>query len=153
MSPVIDFHRKPGRDYFALIKKFPLTSIDSAAHFRAACAMLDSLLALSKLSHGQEAYLEVLTDLMGLYEDEIVEIPDASDAEILEHLLDARGESQSDLARATKIAKSTICTVMSGSRKLTRSQIAILAGHFKVEPSVFIHKNAKRTKSTRAKAF
>ena len=55
---------------------------------------MDVLLARVALNKGEETYLDALSDLVGTYEDEHHAIEPASDAEMLQHLLDAKGMTQ-----------------------------------------------------------
>lgn len=59
------------------------------------------------------------------------------DVELLKHLIEAREITQTTLAEETGIGKSTISEILSGKRKLTRKQIAILARYFHVGQGVF----------------
>jgi len=43
--------------YLELVRSFPLASVRSEDHFRAAQAVMDRLLALGELDHGQDTVL------------------------------------------------------------------------------------------------
>ena len=60
-----------------------------------------------------------------------------SDAEMLRHLIEAKGVSQTEVADATGIAVSTISEVLQGKRTLNRGHIGKLAKYFSVPPDVF----------------
>ena len=60
-----------------------------------------------------------------------------SDAEMLRHLIEAKGVSQTEISAATGIADSTISEVLKGKRSLNRSHIGKLARYFNVSPDVF----------------
>lgn len=122
--------------YLELVRVFPLTSIRSRAHFDAAQAVLDQLLAQGKLDAGAETYLDALSDLVGVYEDEHHAIAPASDADMLRHLLDARGVTQGQLSKGADIAKSTISEILSGKKPFSRQIIRKLAEYFHVDVSV-----------------
>ena len=64
-------------------------------------------------------------------------MPPVSDAELLRHLVEAKGVSQTEVSRATGIADSTISEVLAGKRSLNRAHIGKLATYFKVSPDVF----------------
>jgi HTH-type transcriptional regulator/antitoxin HigA len=64
-------------------------------------------------------------------------MPVVSDANMLRHLIEAKGVTQAETASAAGIAISTISEVLSGRRKLTRAHIGKLAQYFNVEPNVF----------------
>jgi HTH-type transcriptional regulator/antitoxin HigA len=99
--------------------------------------MVNSLLDRDDLDPAEADYLDVLGDLVERYETEHHPIEDVSDAEMLAHLIDAKGVTQADVARATRIAVSTISEVLSGKRSLSRTHIGKLARYFGVDPGVF----------------
>jgi HTH-type transcriptional regulator/antitoxin HigA len=122
--------------YLACVVNFPLTTISSHAHLAAAQSVIDRLLVKGKLDAGEASYLAALTDLVGSYEDEHIPIEAASDADMLRHLIDAKGITQAQLHRVTGISKSSISEVLSGKKRLSRPMIRQLAGYFKVDVSV-----------------
>jgi len=127
--------------YFALVQQFPLVSIRTATQLDEATSVLRRLLAKGELDEGEEAYLEALGDLIGVFETQQEAIEPVEDAEVLQHLLLARGESQAELAERTGIAKSTISAILSGKRRLTRRHIELLARHFGIGESTFLAAN------------
>lgn len=126
-----------GRDsYLELVRAFPLAVIRSDEHLEAAQEVLDRLLAQGKLDAGELMYLDALSDLVASYEDEHHAIAPASDSDMLRHLMDAKGVAQTQVSRATGIAKSTISEVLSGKRPFSRRMIRALADYFRVDPGV-----------------
>jgi HTH-type transcriptional regulator/antitoxin HigA len=123
--------------YLALVRQFPLRPLRSDADLNAAVAMVDSLLDLEKLSTPEQDYLDVLGDLVEVYEAEAVPIRPVGDAELLQFLIESRSTTQAEVAKGAGIAESTISEVLAGKRKLTRAQIGKLARHFHVEPGAF----------------
>ncbi len=130
------FKGKARDSYLECVLAFPLTTIASDDHLEAAGKVMDRLLATGKLDRGQQAYLDALSDLVGSYEDEHFSIEPASDADMLRHLLDAKGVSQAELHRETGISKSSISEVLSGKKPLSRPMIRKLADYFAVDVSV-----------------
>jgi len=122
--------------YLECVLAFPLTTISSDEHLEAAQAVMDRLLAKGKLDRGEESYLNALSDLVASYENEHFPIEPASDAEMLRHLLDAKGVSQAELHRETGISKSSISEVLAGKKPLSRQMIRRLADYFQVDVSV-----------------
>ena len=122
--------------YLELVMEFPLTSIRSDEHLQAAQAMLDALLAEGELDEGEELYLDGLSDLVADYEDEHHAIQPASDADMLRHLMEARGVTQAQLHRETGIAKSTISEILAGRKAFTRQIIRKLADYFHLDVRV-----------------
>ena len=84
--------------YLELVLDF-LASTKSAKHLAEAQRVMDRLLAGGRLNEGQETYLDTLSDLVAAYEDEHNAIEPASDADMLRHLMEAKGISQVNLSR------------------------------------------------------
>ena len=122
--------------YLELVQAFPLTSVRSEEQLDAAQAVMDRLLTKKALDDGETMYLDALSDLVAAYEDEHYAIAPASDADMLRHLLEAKGVTQSQLSRDTRIAKSTISEVLAGKRPFARQMIRKLAAYFGVDVSV-----------------
>ena len=135
-STVKRFKGKVRDDYLELIQTLPLMSIRSDDDLEAAQEVMDELLAKRKLSSGETLYLDALSDLVAAYEDEHYPIGPASDAEMLRHLMEAKGVSQIELHRSTEIAKSTISEVLAGKKAFTRKIVRKLAEFFDVDKSV-----------------
>ena len=122
--------------YLELVEAFPLASIRSDEHLAAAQRVVDRLLAKDELDAGEELYLDALSDLIGTYEDEHYPIEPASDADMLRHLLEAKGIKPAQLSRDTRIPKSTISEVLAGKKPFSRQIIRKLADYFNVDTSV-----------------
>jgi HTH-type transcriptional regulator/antitoxin HigA len=122
--------------YLELIQAFPLSSIRSDEHLAEAQEVMDRLLAKGKLDEGEGTYLEALSDLVGVYEDEHHAIGPASDADMLRHLLEAKGVTQAQLSQESGIAKSTISEVLAGKKPFSRQMIRKLADYFQVDVTV-----------------
>ena len=122
--------------YLELLLAFPLASIKSDEHLEEAQEVMDRLLPKGRLDHGEEMYLDALSDLVATYEDEHHSIEPASDADMLRHLMEANGVTQVQLHRDTGIAKSTISEVLAGKKLFSRKMIRKLADYFKVDVSV-----------------
>ncbi len=97
---------------------------------------MDRLLAAGEPDEGAELYLDALSDLVASYEDAHHAIEPASDADMLRHLMEAKGITQAQLSRQAGLPKSTISEVLSGKRPFSRSMIRKLAAHFRVDASV-----------------
>jgi HTH-type transcriptional regulator/antitoxin HigA len=123
--------------YFDLVRTFPLVHLRDFAHLEAASALIDDLLR-QDLDEGGRAYLGALTDLVEVFEDENVTIPDASESDVLRELMNANRLSQTRLAKEVGISQSTLSAVLNGTRSLTKAHIARLARFFNVPASVFL---------------
>jgi HTH-type transcriptional regulator/antitoxin HigA len=124
--------------YLELVRSFPLVSIRTESQLRAAQQVIDKLLAKGKPGSGEVAYLDALSDLVATYEDEHYELPPASDADMLRHLLEAKGVTQAELCRATGIAQSIISEVLSGKRAFSKDVVGKLSRYFNVDKSVLV---------------
>jgi len=124
--------------YLDLVRQFPLRPIRSEEELDRAIKVIDSLIDCPSRNDDQSDYLTVLSDLVESYEEEHYPMPEVSDARMLRHLIEAKGVSQTEVAKATRIANSTISAVLKGVRQLTREHIGQLAKYFHVEPGVFV---------------
>ncbi len=123
--------------YFDLVRAFPLTHIKSARHLGKARRIIDQLLQ-QDLDNGAQDYLDVLTDLVEMYENDHFPIPDASEADVLRELMRSNNLTQSHLAKNVGISQSTISAVLNGARSLTRDHMVKLANFFHVSPAAFL---------------
>ena len=122
--------------YLELVRTFPLASIKSEEHLEEAQKVMERLLAKGELGEPEEMYLDALSDLVAAYEDEHHEIKPASDADMLRHLMEAKGITQAQLSKEAAIPKSTISEVLAGKKPFSRQMIRKLADYFNVDVSV-----------------
>ncbi len=123
--------------YLELVLQFPLRPLRSDEELDEAIKMVDSLLTQKALAPEEDDYLEVLSDQVERYETEEYPMAPVSDGEMLRHLIEAKGVSQTEVAKGTGIVDSTISEVLSGKRSLKREHIGKLAKYFNVPPTVF----------------
>ena len=114
----------------------PIPAIKSEKHLDAAQSVMERLLAKNKLDHGEKTHLDALSDLVAAYEDKHHAIEPASDADMLRHLMELKGITQTQLSQETEIAKSTISEVLTGKNPFSRQLIRKFADHFKVDVSI-----------------
>jgi HTH-type transcriptional regulator/antitoxin HigA len=124
--------------YLDLVRKFPLRPVRSENDLDRAIAVVNGLIDRPALSRMERDYLEVLGRLVREYEAQHIPMPEVSDDRMLRHLMEAKEVNQSEVARATRIANSTISAVLAGQRRLTREQLGRLSDYFHVEPGVFL---------------
>jgi HTH-type transcriptional regulator / antitoxin HigA len=122
--------------YLELVIAFPLASIKSERHLEEAQRVVDRLLARGPLDKGAEIYLDALSDLVASYEDTHHPIIPASAADMLRHLMEAKAVTQAQLSRETAIPKSSISSVLSGNKLLSRKMVLKLADYFGVDVTV-----------------
>ncbi len=98
----------------------------------------------SKLPQAESELLEILSLLVAQYESTGHAIRDASPAEMLAFLLDARGVSNAAVARETGIPRSVITDILAGRRSVSTANVAKFAKYFHVSPAVFIAEPASQ---------
>jgi HTH-type transcriptional regulator/antitoxin HigA len=123
--------------YFELVKQFPLIHIREDDDLDTAQEMMNRLLE-EDLDEGGQEYLDALTDLVEICENEHEPIPDASEADVLRELMRSNGLSQTRLAKEVGISQSTISAILNGTRSLTREQVITLAKFFHVTPAALL---------------
>ena len=123
--------------YLTLIRAFPLRPLRSEADLDEAMAILDALVVKDALCAAAADYLAVLSALVEQYEAAAHPISPASDAELLQHLLETQAVTHVEVARETGIGAATLAAVLAGTQPLTREQSGTLARYFQVSPSVF----------------
>ena len=138
MTTKLDPSGLPTDRYFDLVRGFPLRPIRTDAELDRAVVLIDSLIDRERLEPDEQDYLDVLADQVERYESERHPLPAVSEADMLRHLVEARGVTQLKLATETSIAESTISNILSGKRGMSRKHIETLAAYFKVSPAVFL---------------
>ncbi len=135
IGPLRDVRRDA---YLSLILGFPLKPIRSGEQLTRAHEVINSIMSRGRLSAGERDYLQVLSKLAEDYEEERYPMADVSGGDMLRHLVEARGLTQSRVAKETHIAESTVSAVLAGKRDLTLTHARKLAAYFKVDPGVFL---------------
>ncbi len=111
--------------------------------------MIHSLLG-RKLDPGEREYLDALSDLARLYEEEHHPIEDLAPRDMLAYLIEERGVSLRALGAEAGIPVSTISEILSRKRRFTLNHVQKLASFFKVSPAVFtadLHSTGKKKRS------
>jgi HTH-type transcriptional regulator/antitoxin HigA len=90
------------------------------------------------LSPPESEMVELLSTLIEQYEAVEYPTPDCSPAEMLEHLLEARGLSKAQLARDADIPRSVITNVLAGRRAISKATAIKLARYFRLPLHLFI---------------
>lgn len=138
VNPMKLLNKRQQDTYLRLIQELPLVSIMSDEHLDAAQVMIDRLTDRKKLDGGEQAYLDALCDLVVVYEDQYHQIPAASDADLLRHLMEAKGVTQIQIHNDTGLAKSGISEVLAGKKPFSKAMIGTLATYFHVPTSVLM---------------
>lgn len=128
----------PPRDsYIEAVKAFPLVPIRDDDHLAAAMRQIDALFRTDK-DEGEDAYLDVLSDLIEKYEDVHVPIPDVARGDLLRYLIENKGSTQAKVASETGLSASTLSELVSGKRQFSNKARSILAQYFKIDESLFL---------------
>lgn len=128
------------KTFEALVQLMPPRAIMDAVEHDNSIEMIDRLMAVGKLTKGQQIYLETLVQLVEVYEGEhhAIDTSDIGGIDSLKHLLNETGMNASDLARLLGVHPSMGSKILKGERSLTVNHVRKLAARFKVSPELFI---------------
>ena len=119
-------------EYQSLLLDFTPRPIRTVGEYRRALRQVDRLMKTESLSRAEGQLLELLATLIEQYESIEYPTPKASQADLLAHLIDARGASQAEVAREAGVPRSVITNVLKGRRKISQANIVRLARYFHV---------------------
>ena len=127
------------QDYAGLCQLHLPRPIHDEAALRSAWQMMEAMVGRD-LTHDQQDYLAVLTDLVEAYEENTrpVRFEKSSPAEILGYLLKENGMDAAEFSRLLDIDRSIGGRILRGDRALTLAQVRKLARRFSVSPALFI---------------
>jgi transcriptional regulator with XRE-family HTH domain len=78
-----------------------------------------------------------VADLVGKYATERYPEPTVDPIAMIRELIAARGITQADVARASRIAELMLSAILNGKRRTGSKTVATLSRFFHVDPSVF----------------
>ena len=136
-SAVLD-HLMKARSYKALVALFPPRIIEYAKDHQASLKVVERFMEVKSLSKDQQAYLELLSELVETYEKKHFAIAAPSLGELLAHLIESRGATKATVAREAGIGASLISDVLAGRRTLSLEAIRRLSVYFGVDASLFV---------------
>jgi HTH-type transcriptional regulator / antitoxin HigA len=126
--------------YLRLAAAFPIRPFRTEEELDQAIRVLDELLRRKKpLDEQEQGYFESLSHEIERYEAANVPFPRVTGPDMLRHLIDAKGETLSEVASRSGIAVSTLSALMNGKRELNRRHIEKLAKVFGVAPGAFLN--------------
>lgn len=137
--------------YFDLVRRFPLKSLQSEQELDEATLIINELIDRDDRSSGEDAYLDVLSDLVEKYENEHHPIPEATPAMMLEFFMEDRKLNQRALALGSGIAVSSVSEILTGRRQMTLDQMQKLGKFFEVSPALFMPNTAKKAVTPKKK--
>lgn len=121
-----------------LVRLMPPMAITSDGQCERFAVVIDRLMAIPRLTKGQEAYLETLVQLVQVYEAANHAIAGLRGIDVLRHLLAEHAMSASELARLLGVHPSMGSKILKGERALTVDHLRSLASRFKVRADTFI---------------
>jgi HTH-type transcriptional regulator/antitoxin HigA len=125
--------------YETLLLDYLPRPVRTQREYDQACRQIEKLMSGgTDLPQPESELLEILSLLVAQYESTEHAIRDASPAEMLAFLIDARGVSNATIAREAGIPRSVITDVLAGRRAISTANVAKLAKYFHVSPAVFI---------------
>jgi len=129
------------RSYLALLGEFSLQPIRNAREYDRAAAIVHRLaLREGKLDAGEDAYLEVLENIVERYDAKhsSLEVEQVTPTQSLRMLVEQAGMTVTELGNLLG-SKGAASELLSGKRKEpSKAQIAKLCARFKVDASAFL---------------
>ena len=116
----------PSVAYWSLLERFPLRPLGTAKELAMAIQVIDDLIDRHHLDAWEQAYLDVLSNLVSTAEEQQYPITAASDGDTFRVLCEEKG-----------IANSTLSSVIHGKRRFTRGHIRQMSEYFKVPAGTF----------------
>jgi HTH-type transcriptional regulator/antitoxin HigA len=86
--------------------------------------------------HPLSGFLELVSDLVSLYERERFPVPPADPAQALRFLMEARGLKQEDLSGV--VAQGNLSAILAGKRRISAKLARGLGQFFGINPALFI---------------
>lgn len=126
------------RDYRRLRTTVPVGPLRSQRDYLRAVRMLDAI--IDAIGEDERHPLADLSEVLGVfierYEQEHLDLPEATPGEVLRFLMDQHELRQSDLPEVG--SQGVVSEVLSGRRQLNARQIRRVAKRFGVSPAVFL---------------
>jgi HTH-type transcriptional regulator/antitoxin HigA len=115
-----------------------LRPIHTEADYDRMVSLMNAVLAVvgEDEEHPLSGFLELVSDLVSLYEREHFPIPPSDPVEALRFLLNARGLKQEDLVDI--VAQSNLSAILAGKRNISARLAGKLGQFFGVSPALFI---------------
>ncbi len=129
--------------YADLLVEIEPRPVRSKAALERSYKLIDRLMSKPEFSRAESEMLEMLSMLVEQYESREHPTPRVSAAEMLEHLIEARGITNATLAAETNIPRSTITDILAGRRRISIGNVRKFSGYFRVPPSIFISQEAE----------
>jgi len=129
-----------GKEYLALIKRFPLRPIHDDGMLDAASEVFSELvLKAGRRTRDEDDYASILGKLIREYEEaNRTKTAHMTPQRALASLMEDNHLSQSELARKLEAPQSVISEFLAGKRGISKALVIRLADYFKVSPELFL---------------
>jgi HTH-type transcriptional regulator / antitoxin HigA len=124
--------------YERLLLEFAPRAIRGNSDYERVLRQIDRLMRRPKLTRAEDDLLELLASLVAQYEQTRFPAPDVTPGEMVAHLMEARGVTLAEIARATGLPTRTITGFINGSQVIRKASRAKLARYFHVSPDLFL---------------
>lgn len=137
------------KEYFSLVRRFPLRKLRGARDHRDAIKVYRSLVHRASgtdLTRGEEEYLAVLVDLIVDFEKRsgmAINTENRTAADVIRFCIEERGTSVHALAMRVGITPSNLSEMLSGKRDWSKRAIAALTAEFPIDPRKFLARHLK----------
>jgi HTH-type transcriptional regulator / antitoxin HigA len=123
--------------YSNLLAEIAPRAIETEAEYDRLLAIAEKLTFNKNKTLEERAIYQLLVILIETYESQQYPMPISPPHEILQHIMESSGNSQSDLVG--KIGSSEVVSeIINGQRSISNAQAKILGDMWKVSPSLFL---------------
>lgn len=126
------------KDYTKLLVTHSPAPIDSERAYESVMHLVKHLMLKPRRSKGETQLLQLLAILIKDYEQRTTMFDAVEPREVLEHLMEEHGLSQTTLAKKCGMSTSTVSEVLSGRREMTLTHMRAFAKAFHVAPRTFM---------------
>jgi len=127
------------KDYAALCRVFLPRPIHDAVDYANTAEVTDAMVLWhEEFTRDQADYFDLLCSLIEDYDTKNVKWPKVTGADMLNHLMEARGMSAAELSRVLGTSRNLGAMILRGERKLTLKHVQTLARHFRVSADLFL---------------
>jgi HTH-type transcriptional regulator / antitoxin HigA len=123
--------------YRNLLAEFVPVVIETEEEYERVLEIVEQLTFNKNRTTEEKALYKLLVVLIETYETENYPMEQSAPHEILQHILEASGTSESDLGGIIG-SSDAVSEILNGKQAISRSQSKILSEYFKVSPSLFV---------------
>ena len=112
--------------------------IKTEEEYDRALAIVEPLHFKQSLTPEEDVLYDLLVMLIRVYEEEHYAMPSSLPHEMLQFIMESSGTREADLVELGLGSSGVVSEVLNGKRAISKAQAKMLAGRFKVSPSLFI---------------